>query len=274
MWHDSPYSFFDYKGDIVGYAGQDYDGIGRYVYLIASVVLLFGLLFLLRKAKRETIRNYLKVLGIFMIAIYIAKTAWESYFDITKGPDRAFNIGLLPFDTCSIIMLAAPLAGFAKGKAEKAGAAWLATGSIVGGISNLLFLQALHYYPFWTFGAFYSMIWHFLMVFTGLWLLVTNYVEINFKTVLYAFVLHMMFSAIVIPVDYALNLDFMLYLRAGGAPLVELLGEKLYELRLSFLTTIIMIGVYFGCFCLILYAAKGVKALLHLIKRKDEEKPV
>lgn len=270
MWNGS-YSFFDWKGDIVGYSGQDYDGAGRYIYLFGSILLLIVLLVLLRKTKREHIRRYLQIVGIFMIALCLAKTIWESYFDITKGPDHAFNIGLLPFDTCSIIMLAAPLAGFGKGKIEKLGACWLACGGILGGTSNLLFLQALHYYPFWTFGAFYSMIWHFLMVFTGLWLLVTNYVEANFKTVLYAFVLHMAYSVIVIPFAYAFDMDFMLYLRAGGAPLIEILGEKLYQAHLSFLTTLLMIGVYFGCFAAIIYATKGIKALIGLISRKHSK---
>ena len=270
MWN-GPYDFFDYKYSIAGYAGQDFHGAGRYIYLIASIVLITALLIIFRNAKRETVRRYLKVLGIFMVAIFLIKSSWETYFDITIGPGHAFNIGLLPFDTCSIIMLAAPLAGFGKGKVEKLGAGWLASGGVVGGISNLLFLQALNYYPFWTFGAFYSMIWHFLMVFTGLWLLVTNYVDANVKTLLYGFVLHMAYSVIVIPVAYATNMDFMLYLRAGGAPLIEKLGAILWDKGLPFITTAIMILIYFVCFAIIIYAVRGIKELVRFARKKPEE---
>ena len=251
------YGFFDYKYNIPDYAGQDYDSYWRYVYLGVSVGLIILLLILFRKAGREGIQKYLRVLGIGMIALYLGKTIWESYFDITTG--RGFNEGILPLDTCSIIMLAAPLAGFGKGKVAKLGAGWLATGSVVGGISNLLFLQALNYYPFFTFGAFYSMIWHFLMVFTGLLLLVTNYVEASFKTVLHGFILHMLFSVIVIPFDYIRKADFMLYYMAGGVPLISAWGEALAAKNLHFVTTIIMVIAYFGSFSLIVYVTKAVK---------------
>ena len=49
---------------------------------------------------------------------------------------------------------------------------WLVTGGIVGGFATMVHLNAFYYYPFLSFGGFYSMIWHFLMVFIGLLLLV------------------------------------------------------------------------------------------------------
>jgi len=263
---DGKYGFFDWKYSIAGYSGQDYDGMGRYIFLIASLVLLPLLAVIFRKAKHEKIRVYLAVVGIFLTALYIAKTVWESYFDITIG--GGFNFSILPFDTCSLIMPAAIIAGFAKGKVKQAADAWLATGGIVGGISNLLFLQALKYYPFWTFGAFYSMIWHFLMVFTGVLMIVTNYVKLDFKTVLYAFIFHMAFSVVVIPIDYIRDVDFMLYRYAGGAPLIEKLGETMAAQNMHWVTTIVMIIAYFGCFCLITYFSLGVKKLVHLIQSK------
>ena len=160
------YGFFDYKYNIPGYDGQDFDSPARLIYIIASFVLITLFLILFRKTKKEQVTLMMRIIGIFMVSIYLIKTTWESYYDITTG--RGFNLGLLPFDTCSLIMPTMIVAGFAKGKAQKAASAWIATGGIAGGISNLLFLQALKYYPFFTFAAFYSMLWHFLMVFTVL----------------------------------------------------------------------------------------------------------
>ncbi len=264
----SGYHFFDYKGNLAqaGYNGQDYSGGGRTIYLILSIVLIVALIILFRKAKREQIRTYLKVLGIGMIVMYLTKTTWESVHDIASG--QGFNTGILPFDTCSIVMWAALLAGFGKGKLEKAGACWLATGGIVGGISNLLFLQALKYYPFFTFSAFYSMLWHFLMVFTGVLLLVTNYVELKFSSVIYAFALHMAISLFVIPYDYITGQDFMLYLNAGGAPLLEGIAEKFNAAGMRWLTTLMMIAAYFGLFAFLIYLARGIKALIRCIGKK------
>lgn len=86
------YGFFDYKYNIPGYTGQDYDSYWRYVYLGVSVGLIILLLILFRKAGREGIQKYLRVLGIGMIALYLGKSIWESYYDITTG--RGFNEGI------------------------------------------------------------------------------------------------------------------------------------------------------------------------------------
>ncbi len=260
----SGYGFFDYKYNIPGYEGQDYNGMGRYIYLGVSVGLLLILLFLFRNAKKETVLKYLRISGIAITALYLIKTTWESIYDITTG--RGFNWYLLPFDTCSIIMWTALLAGFGKGIFKKAGESWIATGGIVGGVSNLLFLQALKYYPFFTFGAFYSMIWHFYMVFTGLFLWVTGYVKPAFSTLIIAFAFHLIVSAIVIPMDYIWEFDFMLYRTAGGVPFFEGVSEKLAASGYAWVTTPMMVAVYFACFALITGVAKLVSSIVFAIR--------
>ena len=262
----SNYGFFDYKYNIPGYSGQDYDGYGRMIYLLISLFALFLLLILLRKTKREFVIKYLKVMGIFMCALYLTKTTWESYFDITTG--QGFNTGLLPFDLCSLVMPCMLIAGFAKGKAKESALAWLATGGVVGGISNLLFLPALKYYPFFTFGAFYSMFWHFIMVFTGIWLYQSGLVRPNFKTVLSAFMIQLFFSMIVIPYDYIRNEDFMFFLRMGGLPLVEDLGIKLYDHGFAFVNTILVLHLFFITFSIIAIFARGMQSLANQFRQK------
>jgi len=261
--------FFTYKGvfrEVFGYSGQDYDGPGRMIYLGVSIALVILLCILFRKAKHEHIKIYLRVLGIVMLAMNIGKFAWETYFDIASG--EGFNIYILPFDTCSIVVWAALLAGFAKGPFKLSGETWLATIGIAGGISNLLFLQALKYYPFFTFGAFYSMIWHFVMVFTGFFLVVAGYVELNFKTVLTSFILHMIISVPVIILDYAQGIDFMLYLSAGGVPVFEGIAEKLNGAGLNAVTTLMMVAVYFGVDAMLVYLFRLVRFLYRLASKK------
>ena len=103
-----------------------------------------------------------------MCLFYIIKTTWESIYDIRLFV--SFNTGLLPFDSCSIIMYAGLISSFSKGRIKKYADSWLATGGILGGFATMIFLNAFKYYPFFSFGAFYSMLWHFLMVFLGLFL--------------------------------------------------------------------------------------------------------
>jgi hypothetical protein len=259
------YSFFDYKYNIVGYNGQDYGGFAQYLYLVISIILLVILLYSLRKSSKEKVLKIIRIVGIFLIIFYIFKTTWESIYDIKYT--GSFNKYLLPFDTCSFVMLAGLISSFIKGKIKDYSDAWLATGCVVGGFANMLFLNAFKYYPFFSFGAFYSMIWHFLMVFLGLLLIVTNHVDIKFSTILYGFLFHFIISLIVIPLDFIFNWDFMLYLNLGGVPIFEDIASKLTAQNLQFLNPILMLVLYFIAFGIII----GVAKILSIIFGKKKE---
>ena len=262
------YNFFDYKYNIPGYNGQDYGAFPQYLYLIISIVLLFILLILLRKLSQEKVKRIIRIIGIFLIIFYISKTTWESIYDIKYY--GSFNTGLLPFDTCSLPMLAYMLAAFAKGKIEDYSKSWIVTGGIVGGFATMLFLNAFKYYPFLSFGAFYSMIWHFIMVFMGLLLILTNYVDYNYKTLLKGFKFHFLFSLIVIPLNYIFNWDFMMYKNMGSVPIFEDVGTKLINSSLGFLNPIIMMCLYFIAFNLIFFIIYGIKKLIRAISLRKK----
>ncbi len=251
------YNFFEYKYNIIGYTGQDFKSIAQMWYLIGSVVLMIILLFVCRKFSKEKVLKIIRVISVFLILFYIGKTTWESIYDIKLT--GSFNTGLLPLDSCSIIMLAGLISGFAKGKISKYSDAWLATGGVVGGIANMIFLNALKYYPLISFGAFYSMIWHFLMVFLGLLLITTNYVNADFETIKKGFLFHLMFSLIVIPIDFIFNYDFMMFRELSGIPFFEGIASKLTNMGLQFLNPLLMLCLYFVFFSIIILIAKGIK---------------
>lgn len=255
------YHFFDYKYNIVGYHGQDYGGIAQTMYLIISIVFLFVFLFLLRKSSRERVLKIIRGVSIFFLLFYIVKTTWESIYDIRL--EGSFNTGLLPLDTCSLIMIASFIAGFGKGKLEKMASCWLATGGILGGFATMIFLNAFHYYPFFSFGAFYSMIWHFLMVFLGLLLIVTDYVEIKHSTVLYGYFFHFLFSLLVIPIDFIFQFDFMMYYHLGSIPVFEGFASQLTANHLQFLNPIIMLILYFIGFYVIFGISLIIRRIIH-----------
>lgn len=259
------YNFFEYKYNIIGYNGQDFGGFAQYLYLLISIILIVVLLVLLRKSSKEKVGKIIKIISIFMVIFYIGKTTWESVYDIKLS--GSFNTGLLPFDTCSIIMLAGLLAGFAKGKIKKYAECWLVTGGIVGGIGAMLFLTAFKYYPFLSFGAFYSMLWHFLMVFLGLLLIVTNYVDMKYSTILYGYLFHIIISCIVIPIDFIFNFDFMLYKNLGGIPIFEDIASHLTSMHLSLLNPIMMLILYFIAFNIVFLIPLGIKNIKRKLKQ-------
>ena len=251
------YHFFDYKYNITGYSGQDYGGLAQYVYLAVSVVVIAALLIALRKTPREKVRKIIGCLGVFLTLFYLGKTAWESYYDIRLTGE--FNKYLMPFDTCSLIMPAGILAGFGRGKMQKMAEAWISTGGIVGGLATMLFLNAFKFYPFFSFGACYSMLWHFLMVFMGLLLLVTHPSPLRFSLVGDGFLFHLLVSVIVIPIDFLFGFDFMLYRELGGVPIFEGVAARLTERGLGFLNPVMMLILYFAAFVIIYAVAALIK---------------
>ena len=253
------YNFFDYKYNIEGYTGQDFGGFAQYLYLGISVVLLVILLILLRKSSKEKVTKIIRIVGIFLILLYLGKTLWESYYDIKLN--GSFNMYLLPFDSCSIIMLACMLAGFAKGKIKDFASCWIATGAIVGGIATMVHLNAFNYYPFLSFGGFYSMLWHFLMVFLGLLLIVTNYVDNKYITIINGFIFHLIISLFVIPFDFIKNMDFMMYKDLGGIPFFEDIASKLVANNLGLLNPLLMLTIYFITFNIVFLIPMGIKKI-------------
>lgn len=260
------YNFFDYKYNIAGYTGQDFGGPAQWLYLAISFILMVLLLFLLRKSSREKVLKIIKGISLFLVVLYVGKTTWETIYDIKYT--GSFNTGLLPLDTCSIVMFAGILAGYAKGKIQKISECWLATGSIVGGIATMVVLNAFKYYPFLSFGAFYSMIWHFLMVFIGLLLIVTNYVEMKYSTIINGFILQFVFSLVVIPLDFIFNWDFMMFLNLGGIPIFEDVATNLTSLNLQFLNPILMLALYFAAFNIVFLIPLGIKKIIQIRSKK------
>ena len=253
------YNFFDYKYNITGYNGQDYGSFAQYLFLILSVVFLIILLFWFRKCKKDEVLKIIKFIGVFLLLFYITKTTWESIYDIKYT--GSFNYGLLPLDACSIVIYASLILGFCKGKIKDYAASWLVTGSIICGLGTMFFLTAFKYYPFLSFGAFYSMTWHFLMLFVGLFLIVTNYIKYDYNVVIKGFIFHILFSLIVVPLDYIFNFDFMFYKELSSIPIFDNVAGKLIESGLGFINPIIMLVLYFIGFNLVYFVIKLIKKI-------------
>ena len=257
------YNFFDYKYNIIGYHGQDYGSIAQYIYLGISFIMIIILLFLLRKKDKKQILKIIRFISIFLIVFYIIKTTWESIYDIKIT--GSFNYGLLPLDSCSIVMLAGIIAGFSEGKIKEYALGWLMTGGIIGGLATMMFLHAFKYYPFLSFGAFYSMIWHFLMVFLGL-MIIIYYKEMKYSDVYKGFIFHLLFSLIVIPIDFIFNYDFMMYLNLDGIPFFEAIATKLTAMNLQILNPFLMLALYFLSFNLVYLLYWVVKWIKRKVK--------
>jgi len=237
------YDFFDYKYNIFGYSGQDFESVIRILYLIISIFLCPVLAEITRKKGVKTAERIFRFLSVYLIIEEIFKISWESYWDITTG--QGFNAGgILPLDTCSIFLYVLPIAAFGKGKAKRCALSWMSTIGVLGGICYLIFPMVLKWYPLFTFGAWHSLMYHFVMVYAGFTVISTNMLEVKRTDYLLGFIPHMLMALIVIPFDYHFGWDYMLLRNASGVPFVENLASKLSAMNLNYLTTVIMLGFY------------------------------
>ena len=244
------YGFFDYKHNIENFS-SDLFSTPHIVYIVLVWVLGIFLCRLLRKTDHKKITTLLKVLFVVSLALEICKISWESYYDITTG--RGFNTGgILPIYTCSLYIFTLPFAAWGKGKVKRAALAFLTTiGLLYGGI-GVIYCNGLNFYPFWTFGAFYSLYFHSAMFVTGVFLLMTGYHKLEWKDALWCMIPILLLCLVAIPVNHYLGSDYMLIYSGSGVPLYEDIAARLAERGLRFVYTILMILTHIPLACLVI----------------------
>lgn len=234
--------FFDYKDGNVG----EMFSIGHIIYMIIALAILIILPIVLRKVSHKKIDIYLKVTSIVVPLTDLVKIIWETYHYRANGYGTFEYTGLLPLYLCSLFMICMPFAAYCKGKVRDIALSFLTTIGIVGGISNVFYLNMLNYYPLIHYATFSSIFYHIMMVFTGIWLLSSGYYKLNKFSPLKAIIPVLLLSLIAIPVNSYLNTDYMLLNRADGAPLLPIISSFLKNNNLGFLFIFVMFGVYIG----------------------------
>ncbi len=243
--NDMNYGFFDYKYNIPDYHGQDFSSLPRFLYPVVSLLLIVLLMLRIRKHGWKHITSFLKILSVYLILEEVVKISWESYWDITTG--RGFNAGgILPLDTCSIFLYALPLAAFGKGLLRRCSLAWICSIGVLSGFSYMLFPMALNWYPLFSYGAYHSLMYHFMMVFTGLAIVFSGLIRIQKEDILFGFFPQLLMSACVIPLDYLFNWDYMLLKSASGIPFIEDLARSFAKAGANYKTTVLVMLLYFS----------------------------
>ncbi len=201
------YGFFDYKGDIEGYNGQDMFGPAHICGMVAAFALLIALCILCRRISVRRVDVILKVLSIVVVVTEIAKISWETYHDIKAG--GSFNFaGLLPVYVCSLFIYAMLMAAWTRGRVREAALSFLTTLGIFAGLTNFIYLNMLRLYPFFTYATFNSFIYHFLMVFVGIFLVSTGYYRPSLRSVGYSMAYFAVAAVVISAVNYGGNAYF------------------------------------------------------------------
>lgn len=260
------YHFFDYKYNISGF-DSDLFSLSHIIFIVLVYILAFVVSFLLRKAKRENIDLFLKILSVVAVVFEVTKISWESYFDITTG--RGFNyFGILPIYTCSLFIYTLLFAAWGRGKVKEVALSFLSTISLLYGAIGVIYCNGLNWYPFWTFGAFYSLFFHSSMFVTGVYLWISGYKKPSWNDVWMSFIPVLLLSLVAIPVNYAIGSDYMLIYEGGGVPLYQDLSASLAAAGWRPIYTAIMMLTHLPLAALIV----GIVKLIYLVFGKKEPK--
>lgn len=238
------YKFFDYKYNIPNFTSDLYS-TAHLVYIALAVVSVIVFAIIFRNAKHKNIDIFLKVLSIVMVVLEITKICWESYWDISTG--HGFNYGgILPLYTCSLFIYCLLFGAWGKkgSAAREYSLSFIATISLVSGAIGIVQCNGLNWYPFWTFGAFYSLIFHYLMFATGVLVLATKFKKLEWADIVKGWVPMAILAIAAIPASYEYGADYMQIREGSGIPLFSNLAEVLASANLRWIFSIIMLVSY------------------------------
>lgn len=155
--------------------------LGHLLLFTITIILVLLALKFSKKMNKKEVKRTIKIITIFL---------W--ILEIIKMILTIFNYGLnavnkyVPLYFCSLILYAGILAGFCNGKLKRIGDVFLSTGGIVAGLIFLICpLTSLPNYPLFHFISLHSFLLHGLMLYIGLLLHCTNYIELTKKDIVY-----------------------------------------------------------------------------------------
>lgn len=148
--------------------------------ILTAICITMALKNTVTKSKNE-IKNIIKKCTITM---WIFETIIIA-FKLCTGDIRNVN-NYVPLYYCSLLLYAGLLSSFGKNKLERMGNVFLATGGIVGGIVFMILpTTSLPAYPMFHLVSIHSYIFHGVMVYLGLLINLTHYIEIEKNDIKY-----------------------------------------------------------------------------------------
>ena len=164
----------------------------------------------------------------------------------------------IPLYYCSLILYAGLLSSFAKGNLKKIGDVFISTGAIVGGTFFLCCPNtSLTMYPMFHYISIQSFIFHGTMVYLGILVNITDYVDLKITDIKYYAILVSIASFISYIINGILGTNFMFISKNFPNTPVDIL----YRATGKFFTSV-MILIQILCPFYVMYL------IIHIIKRR------
>lgn len=218
------------------------------ILLFALFAVIIAMLLLTVYCFKKSVRLQLKILSIVALVGEVLKI-WVSY----RMGIASWN-NILPIYFCSLFLYASVFSAFCKNKHLRLiGDSCLMAG-IVGGFFGILYAPALSYFPILHFRSIHTLLFHAIMIYAGVLVLVTGEYVPHIKHIFYFMSVMLVLSIASVIVNHYIGSNYMyINIPAINAPtykLVEWFGEGVYpfiivlgQLTLPYL---LMQGIYNG----------------------------
>ena len=148
------------------------------------IITILGIIFALKNTVHKTKEEVKQIIKRCTIVMWILEVIMIT-FKLCTGDVRNFN-NYVPLYYCSLLLYAGLLSSFGKGKIERIGNVFLATGGIIGGLVFIILpTTSLPSYPMLHMVSLHSFFFHGTMIYLGLLIDITHYIELNLSDIKY-----------------------------------------------------------------------------------------
>ena len=152
------------------------------------IITITGIIIALKKTANKTKDEIKNIIKRCTVAMWIFEVIIIS-FKLRTGNIRDVN-NYVPLYYCSLLLYAGALASYAKGILQKIGEVFLAVGGVAGGLIFIIFpTTSLPTYPMMHIVSLHSFLFHGIMLYLGMLVNLTNYVELKATDIKYYAVL-------------------------------------------------------------------------------------
>lgn len=155
----------------------EYEPCGMFTkgHIVLLAITIISIIFALKHTIKKDTKNIIKICTIFIWIFEVIIIAYK----IAIAGARNVN-DFLPLYYCSMFLYAGVLSSCGKGRLERIGNVFLATGGIIGGIVFSIFpTTTLLTYPAFHLVSVHSYIYHGTMIYLGLLINLSNYIKLN-----------------------------------------------------------------------------------------------
>lgn len=208
--------------------------VGHFILLFLTITGVIIAIHFTKNRDKEAVKKTIKRCTIFLWILEIIKII----FNLVIGNSKNINT-YIPLYFCSLTLYAGLFSSFAKGKLKKIGDVFLATGGIIGGIIFVLFpTTSITTYPIIHYISIQSFIYHGVMMYVGVLMNITGYIEVKLNDIWYYFVFIMIIGIIA----YIFNKIFDGNLMFISKNFPGTILEVIYNVTGKFYTIIMILG--------------------------------